>query len=71
MSWCVSGVKALGFVLSLVSRKDCHPRPSPCAKHKVIQTKATEGWQSSPCREETQTHEGQVETAPHVGELQV
>lgn len=46
--------------------------PHVCVRrHKAVQAKATVGKRGSPSSEETQTHEGQVQTASHVGEPRV
>lgn len=56
-----------GFLSPQVSRRRGHPSHHMHV-HRLVWPEATVGELSSPSREETQTHEGQVETVPHVEE---
>lgn len=56
-----------GFLSPQVSRRRGHPSHH-MHLHRLVWPEATVGELSSPSREETQTHEGQVETVPHVEE---
>lgn len=56
-----------GFLSPQVSRRRGHPSHHMHV-HRLVWPEAIVGELSSPSREETQTHEGQVETVPHVEE---
>lgn len=55
-------------VSSATGEQEAPPPLPPEHMHRAVWPEATVGQHSSPSREETQTHEGQVETVSHVEE---